>query len=529
MNLHGQLMKSDFMDSSDTNLIPHIEIGEQGDSSFKIEPNLGLALPFQHYIDDNKKNETRKSVVTSTDGDGNIFFLEISTQSDSGPLQAMENDVLISLLSMAVDQKNKHQETSGKKRVFYSLAEICRRLGISEGSSGRVKSAIEKIKAQKVSFKNYIYVAETSEYFKGEFNTRIILSDGKVTMGSVNSDTIKEFFYADFEPVIIKNLLNNYYSVIEHKRYLELSPGNQRRILVFLFSKKKTFGNEFIFDLEELARVLGISDSIKKRYIIGDHLNKIIEIYKEIRFEIKKMKGTTSYNILISFDSISEIDHKVDPFWQDLLFDYGESELMKLDIQMHDVLAMRVELNKKFSRLCNLNEFKFRGKLYSPSEFAIDVTLYQVLKGNYKLTKGLKSLANKIIETMANETHELPEKYRLFLTERVREKKKIIAEEQAKEVYRKKIKDELTQEENFEKAFSKLFKETIQNKANVREKLRGEAINELFLEGIDEHTLLFEAEVSQRMFKIAKYYAKEGKWDIFTTKFKNMETPTTDQ
>ena len=128
-------------DSSHDLILPNVpEITNGKENNFKIEVNLGLALPFRYYIDENAKFEKQRSVVRTVDDNGSIYMLEVTTQSDEGPLQSVENDVLLVLLTMAFEQRSAlvpiHAvETGTERRVYYTLAEICRRLGLSENNS----------------------------------------------------------------------------------------------------------------------------------------------------------------------------------------------------------------------------------------------------------------------------------------------------------------------------------------------------------------------------------------------------------
>lgn len=504
-------------------------IFDSKDFSFKIEPNLGLALPFQHYNDEKNKNQIRESKVTTTDTNGNIMYLEVSTQSEMGPLQALDYDVLMTLLSMAVDQKNifdnlpeNKMNIIGKHRVLYTYAEVSKRLGIADGNRGRIKASIEKIISQKVAFKNYAYIKESGQYFKSVFNTSIILSNGSEEFGFSNSEKGKEYLYVDFEPMIMNNLLSSYHSVIDHKKYLDLTPGSQRRILVFLFSKRKNFGDTFIFDIDELAIILGINNSSKKRYWIGDYLKKIQESNREITFSIKKNVENNSYNVFIKFDSNLQIVNNVDVFWANLIKEYGEENLKNLDIEMCDILQAKSEFDKKYKKKIN-KDFIFRDQIISVGEFTIDLTLYQVIYSNYKLTKGFKGLASKILSSIIEDNYVLPNKYRAFLYDRVKEKEKNEVELRAKEIIERKIKEEREDEERFNETFNKLYYETLKSKPQLKEKLRPLAVEELSKENIFEGSLLFESEVELKMLNIAKKFAKDGKWEYFTSKFKNNE------
>ena len=91
---------------SSESLIPE----ESTDNRFKVEINIGLALPFKYYIaNDEEKIKENKAVVRSVDGDGSVYMLEVKTQSNQGPLGAFENDVLLALLTMAWEQRDRNK------------------------------------------------------------------------------------------------------------------------------------------------------------------------------------------------------------------------------------------------------------------------------------------------------------------------------------------------------------------------------------------------------------------------------------
>ena len=168
-------------DSSHDLILPNVpEITNGKVNNFKIEVNLGLALPFRYYIDENAKFEKQKSVVRTVDDNGSIYMLEVTTQSDEGPLQSVENDVLLVLLTMAFEQRSAlvpmdSVNAVSDRRVYYTLAEICRRLGLSENNSNRISKAIKRIASQNLSFKNFRYHSPSGKILQAEENTKIIL------------------------------------------------------------------------------------------------------------------------------------------------------------------------------------------------------------------------------------------------------------------------------------------------------------------------------------------------------------------
>jgi len=164
----------------------------------KFELDLGLALPFRYHaeLNEDQKKTYSASVTRNIDAaTGNLNLIQITTQSDDGPLQAVEQDVLAVLLTLGYSQAQfasspVHNQlsssdefgTSNGSRIYYTLSEICRRLKLDVGSVTRVKKAIEKIKSQNITFKRSNYNAVSGKMSNSQGNTKIIIGDGRVRM-----------------------------------------------------------------------------------------------------------------------------------------------------------------------------------------------------------------------------------------------------------------------------------------------------------------------------------------------------------
>lgn len=498
--------------------IPDISTGK--DNHFKIELNLGLALPFRYHIDANSKIKQHKSIVRSIDENGSVFMLEISTQSDDGPLQAVENDVLLCLLTMAFDQRNVpavmgNTEQTNNHRVYYTLAEICKRLGLSENNSTRVSKAIKRIASQNLSFKNFRYHSPTGKIIQAEENTKIILKSGRVRYGSTKEGFLanhSDFFYVEFDHNIIQNLYDEYVSVVQQKEYLSLSSGNHRRVLIFLYSKKRNYGDNFIFSLNELAQVIGLQDSLKdkKRRLIFEYLLRTKEATSAFEFSITKKRAEEDWDVIVQFSDADKSPTKIDPFYQDLIMEYTQEKLNGVDFTEVDLDILRDEYDKYFLTKAGHQKFRWNKNEYSPAEFCLDLTFWQVFVCDYKITKTLKALSRSILESMIAGHLLIPDGYRYFITERILEKKKqkemvlVNQHRLAKEL--QKIEEEKKFDESFQKMFVDLMKDNKYKKVVTEE-----AKKRLEKEGITEGEMTFTLLLQDEMRKVAKEYIADFK------------------
>jgi hypothetical protein len=498
--------------------IPDISPGN--DHHFKIELNLGLALPFRYHIDENSKIKKHKSIVRSIDENGSVLMLEISTQSDEGPLQAVENDVLLVLLTMAFDQRKvpamiDNVEQTNNHRVYYTLAEICKRLGLSENNSTRVSKAIKRIGSQNLSFKNFRYHSPTGKIIQAEENTKIILKNGRVRYGSTKDGFLanhSDVFYVEFDHNIIRNLYDEYVSLVEQKEYLSLSSGNHRRVLIFLYSKKRNYGNSFIFSLNELAQVIGLQDSLKdkRRRLIFEYIQRTQEVTTGFDFSITKRKGEEDWDVMVQFSDEKLIESKMEPFYQALVNEYTQEKLNSVDFKEIDLGILRDEFDKYFEGKAGHAKFSWNKNEYLASEFCLDLTFWQVFYCDYKITKTLKALARSILESMISGNLLIPDKYRYFISERVMEKKKqkdmalINQHRVAKEL--QKIEEEKKFDESFNKMFVDLMNDNKYKKV-VTEEAKKRLEKEGMMEGEMTYTLLLQDETR----KVAKEYIQDFK------------------
>lgn len=485
---------------------------EATDDRFKVEINLGLALPFKYYLtDDYDKTEEHKAIVRSVDDSGSVYMLEVTTQSNEGPLQAFENDVLLVLLTMAWEQRDRNRNSRDKMngfRVYYTLAEVCRRLGLSENSRNKVARAIRKIKSQSMQTKNFAYNAHTGQIGLVNEDTKIILKSGRVRVGATDVDfaNYQDVFFVEFDSYIVKNLYDEYVSVISSDAYLSLKSGPQRRVLIFLYSKRKKFGNQFLFSLEELAQVIGLAGSKKRRRQIGEYLNRIQESLKNFEFTIKKKRGKPDWDIFVTFQERNLIEEKEerDPFYQDLLDDYGKSALKELDLTEIDIINMRREFNFRFEKESGKQTFCYGKDPLNPAEFCLDITLFQVLRCNYHITKSFKALAKVILSSMIGGGLELPEKYRHFVSKRAEDKRKKEVTDKIQNELAKKEESKKVEMERLEKSFDKMYSDMITKNKSFKKSLEAKAVQALSDEGVGPEDMMYKLTLEHRMRDLAR-------------------------
>lgn len=484
----------------------------QADDRFKVEINLGLALPFKYYLtDDYDKTEEHKAIVRSVDDSGSVYMLEVTTQSNEGPLQAFENDVLLVLLTMAWEQRDRNRNSRDKMngfRVYYTLAEVCRRLGLSENSRNKVARAIRKIKSQSMQTKNFAYNAHTGQIGLINEDTKIILKSGRVRVGATDVDfaNYQDVFFVEFDSYIVKNLYDEYVSVISSDAYLSLKSGPQRRVLIFLYSKRKKFGNQFLFSLEELAQVIGLAGSKKRRRQIGEYLNRIQESLKNFEFTIKKKRGKADWDIFVTFQERNLIEEKEerDPFYQDLLDDYGKNSLKELDLTEIDIINMRREFLFKYEKETGKDTFTYGKDQLNAAEFCLDITLFQVLRCNYRITKSFKALAKVILSSMIGGGLELPEKYRHFVSKRAEDGRKKEVTDKIQNELAKKEENKKLEMERLEKSFDKMYSDMISKNKSFKKSLETKAVQALADEGVGPEDMMYKLTLEHRMRDLAR-------------------------
>ena len=483
-------------------------------SQFRFEVNLGLALPFKYYLDgDPSQYSTNKASVKTVKEDGSFYHVEVETSSERGPMQGMENDVLLVLLTMASEQGGISGSSDSTARVYYTVSEVCRRLNLSIGTSTTVKNAIANIKSQKIRTKNFGYDATSGKMAQTSLDTNLVVTSGKVR----KADAIKgltdaqEMFFIEFSTHVIGNLYDQYVGVISPSEYLGLRSGPQRRVLIFLRSKKKRFGDHFVFRLSELAQVLGISNSGKKRRQIREYLLRIVESEIELSFDIKKIKGEDDWDIVIDFN---EINKTPETFYDLLVSEYGQESLNHIDVRDIDVLNMVSEFAKKYEKVHGLETYSYHSEDINVGEFVIDLALFQVFNTGYSLTKGLRPLGRAILNRLVDGEVEFPDGYRYFLRRRIKEKQKQLVQMKIDQERERKLQEEEDMKRKLDVSFEKVYSTLVTDNKAAVEKLRTMArknVLERENASSEEEVMMFNLFLENEMQSIAREYFESGR------------------
>jgi hypothetical protein len=517
----------------------------------KFELDLGLALPFRYHaeLNEDQKKTYSASVTRNIDAQtGNLNLIQITTQSDDGPLQAVEQDVLAVLLTLGYSQAQfannpLHNQfassdefgTTNGSRIYYTLSEICRRLKLDVGSVSRVKKAIEKIKSQNITFKRSTYNAVTSKMSSSLGNTKIIIGDGRVRMtNKKDSDNFKELFYVDLDKDIMSKLYQQYFSSIDQDQYLSLGAGTPRRLFIFLQSKRKTQGDEFLFSLDELVQLFGFDNRVRVKRAVLEVLDKVknsVDIFdytiqlKTTEGRIKSKSDCSNFNVLIKFKSNLAIEQrKYEAFYQNLVDWYGEENLHKEDIQEFDVMNLKKELCSKYAKAKNDQEtyyYSFGKSEINVGEFIIDIVLFQIFHRSYKV-ESFKALSKKLLSLLLEDQLELPEKYRLFLTDRLKDKKKKEDEIKIKELEERSKKKKEEEDRLFDESYKTIFNDFILNSEATKKQIELIAIKDLETEGYTAESLMFKSMVHLKMYEIGKKLFISGDLIGFSGNKKNI-------
>ena len=517
----------------------------------KFELDLGLALPFRYHaeLNEDQKKTYSASVTRNIDAaTGNLNLIQITTQSDEGPLQAVEQDVLAVLLTLGYSQAQfasnpvyNHFASSDEfgtpngSRIYYTLSEICRRLKLDVGSVTRVKKAIEKIKSQNITFKRSTYNAVSSKMSSSQGNTKIIIGDGRVRMtDKKDTDSFKELFYVDLDKDIMSKLYQQYFSSIDQDQYLSLGAGTPRRLFIFLQSKRKTQGDEFLFSLDELVQLFGFDNRVRVKRAVLEVLEKVknnVNIFdytiqlKNSDGRIKSKSDCSNFNVLIKFRVTTGIElKKYEKFFQDLVDWYGEDNLAKEDIVEFDILNLKKELCSKYAKAKEDKEtyyYSFGKNELNVGEFIIDIVLFQIFHRSYKV-ESFKGLCKKLLSLLIEDQLELPEKYRLFLTDRLKEKQKKEDEIKIKELEARTRKKKEEEDRLFDESYKTIFNDFILNSDATKKQIEAISIKELESEGYTSESLLFKSMVHLKMYEIGKKLFISGDLIGFSGNKKNI-------
>ncbi len=426
---------------------PETHLPEALSNDFVMEVNWGLALPVSYYKrGDSAQTDisAKRTVTVKTKTPDGLKVTTIATQSEQGPLGAYEIDVLLVLLTMTLEQEGMHASIDGeKKHVLYSIPELCKRLNLPyKHYATKIKESIQIIKSQTV-FNHSFGVLDGGGMYDIEdedgerlFTTEIIKTGTRGT----KLKNFKKIFRGAWPSNIYRNLLNEYVSVLDSRDYLLLKRGAQRRVFIFLSTKrKKSHGDEFCFSLNDLAKLLGLENSTKRRRQISGFLDGIQSTTNSIEFKIGPKKDD-DWIVWVKFIEnkklIGSSEAHMGEFFQALEKYYGNGVLKKYNLDERIFSLWKREMLPPYRKITGKDTFILHtedDQEICVVSLALDCALWQGEKCGYSITS-LKGLTNEIItNNLATENIKFPDGYGDFVFGRLIARE----EEEVKEKIRK--------------------------------------------------------------------------------------------
>lgn len=458
--------------------------------NLRSELTLGLALPFRAKPARSREPET--SEVQNVAPDGSYGIVKLTTVSEYGALSALDFDVTTVLTTFAYlaitdpDRQERYfrvlPHLRGRLVVFFHLSDICKELGLNPANmTTKVKESVVRIKSQSLLERTFGFSAKSKEVLNDEVRYEILTDFGYCRRGQSDKDAgdYRSIFYVVFHPKVEKQILEDMMSILDRKNYLKLKSGIERRIYLQLRSKQRLFGNRYAMNLDEIATAVGFQQktSYKKREDIKRHLDQIAEITNELKFVITKQPRSDKYIVYVEHlveQNLIESKFR-DSFYQAICDFYGEDNLQKIGFLEQDLENLRNELKGKFLAKTGNPGFSYNKQEIDPIEFAVDISLFQVLIVKYQLKNPLKNFIRFMFDKICEEKIDYPAGYRFFVVKRNNDikaeaEKAKIAREIAKTTQLEKQK-----EENINKGFEIFWKDTLDNNHTYMSAIRAKA------------------------------------------------------
>ena len=191
-------------------------------------------------------------------------------------------------------------------------------------------------------------------------------------------------------------------------------------------------------------------------------------------------------------------------------------------------MNLKKELCSKYSKTKNDQEtyyYTFSKSDINVGEFVIDIVLFQIFHRSYKV-ESFKGLCKKLLSLLMEDQLELPEKYRLFLTDRLKDKQKKLDEIKIKELESRSKKKKEEEDRLFDESYKNIFNDFIMNSEVTKKQIEIIAINELEIEGYTSESLMFNSMVNLKMYEIGKKLFTSGDLIGFSGNKKIIPTNT---
>jgi hypothetical protein len=444
------------LDLSVTSKNTHLKSYE---NDLRMEVNWGLALPVSYYKEGGSEKTAKKIATIRSKTSEGLKITTVATQSDLGPLGSYEIDVLLALLTMTYEQDLQGEEYGllerGEKQVVFTVPEICKRLGlVYKNSAYRIMQALKIIKSQTI-FNHSFNVLENGGLMDIEDEDGAKLFSTEVIKAGARGLQFKDFrkvYRGTWPKNVYKNLINEYVSVLNSNHYISLKRGPQRRVFIFLHSKKKKLAsNEITFSLNELSHVLGLEESSKRRRQIVKYMDAIMEVTDDFQYRVSTKKND-DWVIWVKFDSEKKELTADNKFISALSEYYGPGIFEDFDFSDRMISLWEREYLSKYEKITGKKTYSLhKGQEINAVELAVDLALYQQKYCSYNITS-LKGLVGTIVlKNLSSDINTFPDGYEDFIFNRIKKKEEqainVNIENGRKRIEDQKLKDDLIIEE----------------------------------------------------------------------------------
>ena len=369
---------------------------------FSSENNIGLLLPFDYSRAKKETGEYRKTMSASVLVGQNLERMQIEIVSPDGPLDGLDQDVLMSISTFATEQKT--------IEPIFSLSLIAKLLSLDKSMVTKIRKSVLKLVDTKITFRNSFFTSEGK--VEREYITHLISS---VDFRTLKRDGISrgEGHRISLDPKVAKNLMNGFFTSLDKSLYLSLPMGAPRRIFQILETYKKNHGDIFIIRLEDLADILCLKAPKNWKFIISKYLNEIKSCGVELDFTFEERQNNKFIKIAYKGFPKNLVDEtQYIAFIDSLAQYYGANFMANLNFGPTEVRSLegRLELS---------NETIFVDNFYVRKIFVlIDIVLYQYQKS----AKPIKNL-QALVTTISKDFVEPPYGY-VYLDQKLIEKAK---------------------------------------------------------------------------------------------------------
>lgn len=413
-------------------------------SKFSLEVNSS-SIPFDYSKRNTKKpapKERSTSLTWINKETGEFLRTETIIKPINGDSLpgALAQDVLTVLFTLAVEQKSRQEPgtiEAGRIKVWYSLAEICRRLRLSTSSNRKVKFAIEELENISVWFKDFI--CESSGYKTENIKTRIITRSGRIKSGRHGdyAENSNERWWVEFDGRVAQSLFDGLYGTLSRDVYLQLSSGACRGLYNILCTKRRMEGDRFIVDVDEIIKKLSLrSNPRRARHTVKKYIKTVSESCDGFSYYFTNINKRSVVKIIFNDSDSGTITDET--FFGKLVSEYGRESLASVGLERHDIEYI-LEQNLE-------DKYIFNGRKILASELCIDIALHQVLVGGYN-SLSIKGLIRDMLKKVKTGELIIPDSYRDFINSRIEKRKDeaVIKEIEARARERKRKEEEETQ------------------------------------------------------------------------------------